>query len=269
MRRLISTISLTMVLAACATSPTGRTQILLVPPDLVINESRMAYQQTLGELASSGRMLYDPALAERVGRITGRLVAAAAQTWPHTAGWEWSVALIDDPETVNAWCMAGGRMAIYSGLLSKLNPSDDELAHVLGHEITHAVANHSAERMSLAILQGLAVTAIGIETGDRDTAEAADMLATVALSLPNSRVAEYEADQLGMELAYRAGYEPAAAVTLWNKMSAENGGAGVFQFLSTHPHPDNRAARLAIQADQLRNQPPPRPPQPRPVRIHP
>ena len=269
MRCLIFAIPLAMVLAACATSPTGRTQLLLVPPDLAISESRMAYQQTLGELASSGQMLYDPALAERVERITGRLVAAAVQTWPHTAGWEWSVVLIDDPEMVNAWCMAGGRMAIYSGLVSKLNPSDDELAHVLGHEISHAVANHSAEQMSLAILQGLAVTAIGIETGDRDTADAADMLATVALNLPNSRSAEHEADQLGMELAYKAGYEPAAAVTLWNKMSAENGGAGIFQFLSTHPNPDNRSARLAIQADQLRNQSPPRPPQPYPVRIHP
>ena len=164
--------------------------------------------------------------------------------------------LVDDPEMVNAWCMAGGRMAIYSGLVSKLDPSDDELAHVLGHEISHAIANHSAEQMSLAILQGLAVTAIEIETGDRGTAAAADMLATVALDLPNSRGAEHEADQLGMELAYKAGYEPAAAVTLWDKMRAEGGGAGVPQFLSTHPDPDNRAARLAIQPIN-RNQPRP------------
>lgn len=269
MRRLIFAIPLAMVLAACATSPTGRTQFMLVPPDLAINESRMAYEQTLGELTDSGQMLYDPALAERIERITGRLVAAAVQTWPHTAGWQWSVVLIDDPELVNAWCMAGGRMAIYSGLVSKLDPSDDELAHVLGHEISHAIANHSAEQMSLAILQGLAVTAIEIETGDRGTAAAADMLATVALDLPNSRGAEHEADQLGMELAYKAGYEPAAAVTLWDKMRAEGGGAGALQLLSTHPDPDNRAARLAIQADRLRNQPTPQPPEPYPVRIHP
>ncbi len=269
MRRLIFAIPLVLVFAACATSPTGRTQFMLVPPDLAINESRLAYEQTLGELADSGQMLHDPALAERIERIVGRLVAAAVQTWPHTAGWQWSVVLVDDPEMVNAWCMAGGRMAIYSGLVSKLNPSDDELAHVLGHEISHAIANHSAEQMSLAILQGLAVTAIEIETGDRGTAAAADMLATVALDLPNSRGAEHEADQLGMELAYKAGYEPAAAVTLWDKMRAESGGVGALQFLSTHPDPDNRAARLAIQADQLRNQPPPRPPNPHPVRIHP
>ena len=268
MRRLIFAMPLAMILAACATSPTGRTQLMLVSPDLAIDESRMAYELTLGELADSGQMLHDSALAERVERITGRLVAAAVQTWPRTAGWQWSVVLIDDPEMVNAWCMAGGRMAIYSGLVSKLDPSDDELAHVLGHEIAHAVANHSAEQMSLAILQGLAVTAVEIQTGV-NAADAADMLATVALDLPNSRSAEYEADQLGMELAYKAGYEPAAAVTLWDKMRAEDGGAGVLQFLNTHPNPDNRAARLAIQADQLRNQPPPRPPQPHPVRIHP
>lgn len=269
MRRLIFAIPLAMALAACATSPTGRTQLMLVPPDLAINESRMAYEQTLGELTDSGQMLYDPALAGRVGRIVGRLAAVAVQTWPHTAGWEWSVVLIDDPEMVNAWCMAGGRMAIYSGLVNKLDPSDDELAHVLGHEISHAVANHSAEQMSLAILQGLAVAAVELETGDRGTTAAADMLATVALDLPNSRSAEYEADQLGMELAHKAGYEPAAAATLWDKMRAEGGGAGVLQFLSTHPNPDDRAARLAIQADRLRNQLPPRPPEPHPVRIHP
>ena len=269
MRRLILAIPFALTLASCATSPTGRTQFMLVPPDVAINESRLAYAQTLEELTGSGRMLHDPALSERTGRITGRLVAAAVQTWPHTAGWEWSVALIDDPEMVNAWCMAGGRMAIYSGLVSKLDLSDDELAHIMGHEIAHAVANHSAEQMSLAIVQGLAVTAVGIETGNRDKANAADMLATVALSLPNSRGAEYEADQLGMELAHRAGYEPAAAVTLWNKMRAEGGSAGALQFLSTHPNPENRSARLAAQANQLGSQPPFQPPNPYPVRIHP
>ena len=268
MRRLIFAIPFTMALAACATSPTGRTQFMLVPPEMAIEESRLAYVQTVQDLTQSGELLSDPALADRVSLITGRLVAAAVRAWPHTSGWQWSVALIDAPDTVNAWCMAGGRMAVYSGLVSKLDLSDDELAHVMGHEISHAIANHSAEQMSIAIVQGLAVAAIGYETQDRATAEATDMLATVALRLPNSRTAEYEADELGLGLAITAGYDPDAAVSLWNKMLALEESSDLLEFLSTHPNPDNRAARLQALANRLRAQSPAAPPEPYPVRIY-
>ena len=269
MRRWIIALVTVLILPSCATSPTGRTQFMLVPPEMAIAESRLAYVQTVQELTQSGEMLSDPALTNRVSLITGRLVAAAVRTWPHTSGWEWSVALIDDPEMVNAWCMAGGRMAVYSGLVSKLDLSDDEFAHVMGHEISHAIANHSAEQMSFAILQGLAVTAIAYETEDRTTTAVADMLATVALALPNSRTAEYEADELGMGLVIAAGYDPDAAVSLWNKMLATEGSSGSLEFLSTHPNPDNRSARLAALANQQRAQSPSVPPDPYPVRIYP
>ena len=268
MRCLVFVIPLALILTGCAVSPTGRTQFMLVPPEMAISESRMAYVETVRELTEAGDLLQDPSLAARVGTITGRLVAAAVRTWPHTADWQWSVALIDAPETINAWCMAGGRMAVYSGLIGKLDLSDDELAHVMGHEISHAIANHSAEQMSLAVLQGLAVTAVAYGTQDRAKTNLADMLATVALSLPNSRTAEYEADELGMELVIAAGYDPHAAVSLWNKMAAE-GNSGALEFLSTHPSPDNRAARLDRLADQLEARSPRIPPEPYPVRIYP
>ncbi len=270
MRRLPTfAIALALLVSACATSPTGRTQFLIVPPEMAIAESRLAYVQTVRELTQSGELSNDPVLAQRVRDITGRLVTATVAAWPHTADWEWSVALIDEPETVNAWCMAGGRMAVYSGLVGRLDLTDDELAHVMGHEISHAIANHSAERMSLAVLQGLAVAAVAHETQDRAATNTADMLATVALGLPNSRTAEYEADELGMRLAVAAGYEPMAAVSLWEKMQAFGGSSRPPEFLSTHPHPDNRSARLAALANQLRGQSPAEPPAPYPVRIHP
>lgn len=269
MRYRIFAVSLAIVLSACATSPTGRTQFMLVSPDMAIEESRLAYLQTVKELDNSGELIADPALAERVGRITGRLVSAAVETWPHTSNWEWSVALIDEPDTVNAWCMAGGRMAVYSGLVSKLDITDDELAHVMGHEISHAIANHSAEQMSYAIMQGLAVAAIGYETQDQGTALVADMLATVALGLPNSRMAEYEADEIGMDLVIAAGYDPHAGVSLWKKMLASQGSSGSFEFLSTHPNAENRAARLQALADESRTKSPGAPPKPYPVIIIP
>ena len=123
--RRISNIFVTLIaaatmLAGCATSPTGRSQLLLISPESAIVESRKAYISTVQQLDSENKLLDDQALADRVQLITGRLVTIAVQDFPHTRDWDWSVALIDGPDTVNAWCMAGGRMAVYSGLFEKL-----------------------------------------------------------------------------------------------------------------------------------------------------
>ena len=106
---------LALLISACATSPTGRSQFVLVSPESAIAQSRVAYENQVHALRRDGALLHNPALSRRIERITGRLVTEAVRLYPHTARWEWSVALIDDPETINAWCMAGGRMAIYSG----------------------------------------------------------------------------------------------------------------------------------------------------------
>lgn len=268
MHRLFSLILIAALLSACATSPTGRSQFLLVSPEAAIAQSRPAYLNQVKDFAQEGKLLKDPALSDRVELITGRLVAEAVRYYPHTAGWDWSVALVNEPNQVNAWCMAGGRMAIYSGLVYKLELNDDELGQVIGHEISHAIANHTAERMSLAIAQGLAVAAVQIRTGDGRAADLANAAANVALSLPNSRTAESEADQLGMELATLAGYDPYATVTLWEKM-AKHGGDRAPEFLSTHPSPSNRAQRLAALARQMQGLSPAAPPRPYPVKIYP
>ncbi|MCY4012342.1 MAG: M48 family metallopeptidase [Gammaproteobacteria bacterium] len=248
-------------LSACVTSPTGRTQLLIVPPDLAIVESARAYAATVRELTNEDKLLDDPRLAGRVRAITGRVVAAAVSRYPHTANWRWSVALIDEPTVVNAWCMAGGRMAVYSGLVERLALSDDELAHIMGHEIAHAVANHTAERMSVALLTqaGLIAAARAVDEDDGEMLTAAAVAARLALTLPNSRVSEAEADQMGIEFAIRAGYEPYAAVSLWRKMEAE-GGARMPQFLSSHPSPANRREALAALASDLGHLRPEAPP---------
>jgi len=139
------------LLSACATSPTGRHQLVLVSEKTAIESSKESYLTQMSELKSQGKLVTDPKIVGRVDRITGRLVAQAVMKRPESAKWEWSVEVIDDPMTVNAWCMAGGRMAVYTGLLDKVDPSDDELAQVMGHEISHALANHTAERMSVAM----------------------------------------------------------------------------------------------------------------------
>ena len=230
--------------------------------------SRPAYLSEVETFAREGKLLKDPVLADRIEVIAGRLVAVAVRYYPHTAGWEWSVALVDEPDEVNAWCMAGGRMAVYSGLVYKLDLNDDEIAQVMGHEVSHAIANHTAEGMSLAIAQELAIVTVAIASEDEHLAQIADLAATLAIGLPNSRSAETEADRMGMELAALAGYDPGAAATLWEKMEAE-GGAGPPQFLSTHPSPENRAGRLKAMAADMRGLLPAVPPRPYSVQIYP
>lgn len=267
-RRWLAVLFVLATIVGCVTSPTGRTQFLLISPEAAIAQSRTAYVQTVGQLRRDGKLLDDPLLGDRLAIITGRLVAVTVARYPHTANWNWSVAMIDEPETVNAWCMAGGRMAVYNGLVDKLELTDDELAQIMGHEISHAVANHTAERMSMAIAQGLGVLAVRAATDDEGARRGAQLAAVLAIELPNSRVGESEADRMGIEIAARAGYDPAAAVTLWRKMERE-GGARPPQFLSTHPNPANRRETLAALGRQMQALRPAVPPEPRPVQILP
>jgi predicted Zn-dependent protease len=244
-KRALAVLLIVALLAACATSPTGRRQLMLVSEQSAISSSAEAYVQEVGKFKSEGKLSRDRALIERVNVITERLVAQAIRWRPETRDWQWSVAVIEDPKVVNAWCMAGGRMAIYTGLINGIEATDDEIAQVMGHEIGHALANHTAEKMSVAMASSLGVIAAGVVADNSGAAMAgAAAAAALAIKLPNSRTAETEADRIGIELAARAGYDPAAAVTLWQKMGAAGGGEPP-QFLSTHPSSDNRATRLA------------------------
>ena len=256
--KISATLAIAMLfLAGCQTNPvTGRQQLMLVSEGTAISESKLAYAAMLQPLAKEGKIDSDPATVARVHEITSRLIAQAIKYRPETQNWEWSVKIIDDPKTVNAWCMAGGKMAIYTGLIQQVKPTDDELAQVMGHEITHALAKHTAERMSRAMamqvgLGALAVTQRNSQYGDL-TLTGVQVAAIVALELPNSREAESEADRIGIELAAKAGYDPHAAVTLWEKM-AKVGGGGKSRndFLSTNPAPAKRMETLAALVPQM------------------
>ncbi|MBK7903529.1 MAG: M48 family metallopeptidase [Proteobacteria bacterium] len=250
-RKPLFALALVLLVAACATSPTGRRQLMLVSEETAISSSRQAYAQEMGKYQKEGKLVTDPRTLKRVSVITERLVAQAVKMRPDSAKWQWSVQVIDDPKTVNAWCMAGGRMALYTGLIMKVDPTDDELAQVMGHEIAHALANHTAERMSTAMAANAGILAAGILSDNPGQAMAITAAAaTVAIKLPNSRASENEADQIGIELAARAGYDPRSAVTLWQKM-AKVGGSAPAEFLSTHPSDATRQQRLGALAPKM------------------
>jgi predicted Zn-dependent protease len=252
MKRLYSTILLCVVLiTACATSPTGRHQLMIVSEESAIAASKTAYVEMLRPYAEKGEIDNDPILKNRVYKITGRLIAQAIKIRPETKNWDWSIKIIDDPKTVNAWAMAGGKMALYTGLVEQIKPTDDELAQVLGHEIGHALAKHSAEQMSIAMASQIGVMAVGVATkSDGLALTGAALAAALAVQMPYSRTAESEADRIGIELAAKAGYDPHAAVTLWQKMS-KVGGSRQPEFLSTHPSPEHREQRLASLIPQM------------------
>lgn len=242
--------ALAAVLAGCATNPmTGRSQISLLPESQVIAQASQAYAAELKPWKQKNKLNTDRAMVERVNAITNRLVYQAIRFRPDTAKWDWQVAVIDDPKTLNAYCLPGGRMAIYSGLISKLDASDDEIAQVMGHEIAHALANHGAERMSQGVLGDILVSAVGGSQGRQQGAQLATLL---FWQLPNSRDNESEADRIGIEVAARAGYDPAAAPSLWRKMAKASGGNGGLSFLSTHPAPETRMADLERLVPDMR-----------------
>jgi predicted Zn-dependent protease len=225
-KKYLSFILCVVFIIGCATSPTGRRQLMIVSEETAISASKQAYVEMLKPYEQQGKVDNDPALKDRVYRITERLIAQAIIMRPKTEDWDWSIKIIDDPKTVNAWAMAGGKMALYSGLVIQLKPTDDELAQVLGHEISHALANHSAEKMSVAMATTVGVVAVGVAV-DRNKGLAltgAALAAALAVQRPNSRAAESEADRIGIELAAKAGYDPRAAITLWQKMAQVGAG---------------------------------------------
>ncbi len=248
---------LTAALAGCESAPvTGRRQLMLVDESQAIQASNQAYAEVLAPIRKAGNLNDDAAMKTRVDRITSRLVAQAVLYRPETSAWNWQVAVINEPKTLNAWCMAGGQMAIYSGIITQLTLTDDEIAQVMGHEIAHALAKHSAERMSTAMASDAILQVGALLLGKSGATgqvamQAAAAATTVGVQLPNSRKQESEADRIGIELAAKAGYNPRAAAKLWEKMLAATGNRGQSDFLSTHPQSEKRQEVLAGLVPQM------------------
>lgn len=226
-----------------------RSQFLVLPASYVGNMSKQAYGQTLSTAQKKQTLNVDPAMLGRVRNISDRLIAQVTVFRSDAAQWQWEVN-VEKNDQLNAYCMPGGKIMVYSGLIEKLNASDDELAAVIGHEIAHALREHGRERMSQAYLQqfGLQTLAAILTRGTSAVAgnasmQAASMGTKLFFALPNSREQERESDRIGLELAARAGYNPQAAITLWQKMEAQSDNKPP-EFLSTHPANENRINEL-------------------------
>ncbi|CAI8807156.1 metalloendopeptidase OMA1, mitochondrial [Pseudomonas sp. IT-P253] len=202
-----------------------------------------SYQKTVGQASTQGVLDKTSNEAKRVQAIADRLIAQAPVFRPDSAQWKWEVNLIKSDE-LNANCGPGGKIIFYTGLIDSLQLTDDEIAAVMGHEIAHALREHGREAMSKAYGIEMAKQGAGALLGlSQDSLALADTVANYGMTLPNSRANENEADLIGLELAARAGYNPNAAITLWNKMSKASESSPP-EFMSTHPASSSRIASL-------------------------
>src|SRR4051794_32552500 len=247
---LVTTLAATLLFTAagCETVKTTnagavgvkRKQQMLVDSKTIDEGAAQAYEGELKAAREKGALDTDKAQLERVTRVAKRIVAVAPTFRADAATWNWQFN-VQKTDELNAYCMPGGRIMVYSGLIEKLGLSDAELATVLGHEIAHALREHTRERVSRAYAQQLVLSGAAAVTGvGEGAASIANMIGEVTFQLPFSRDQESEADTIGLELMARAGYDPRSAVTLWNKMSSAAGAGGTPKFLSTHPAPKER-----------------------------
>lgn len=241
--------SLVLPMAGCG-STTGagavganRKQLLLVSSDEVMNLASKSYQQTLSQARQEGVLDVNASQLARLKRIANHLIPQTSVYRTDATKWQWEVHIIQ-AETMNAYVMPGGKIVFYSGIIDNLKLTDAEIAAIMGHEMAHALREHSREKLSRSMATGgvisIASAAFGLSAGQ---AQVAQLAGDVGLSLPHSRTQESEADKIGLELMARAGYNPNAAVSLWQKMQAKSGSSGP-QFLSTHPSSSNRIKQI-------------------------
>jgi predicted Zn-dependent protease len=228
-----------------------RNQRMLVSSKEVEEAAKQQYAQMMAQAQKKGALDRDPAQVQRVKAIVSRLVPQTKVFRPDAQQWPWEAHVISIDEA-NAWCMPGGKMAVYTGLIQKLQLTDDELAAVMGHEIAHALREHSREQLSRQMGTQMAIGVAGALFGIGDLGQGlGNMVADVTLNLPNSRLHETEADRIGVELAARAGYDPHAAIRLWEKMAKSAGGGQPPKWLSTHPSHEDRLKDLQVYAEKV------------------
>lgn len=229
-----------LAVAACQTVPiTGRSQLLLLPETTEVQMGLDAYQEVL----KKSKVSTDRAATEQVLRVGQRIAAATGRS-----DYQWEFKLIDDKQA-NAFCLPGGKVAVYTGILP-VTQDDAGLAAVLAHEVAHAVARHGGERLSQQLaVQGLTLAGTQALMAGRDpgtvqlVGAALGLGATVGILLPYSRAQESEADRLGMVYMAKAGYHPSAARELWVRMARASGDRPI-ELLSTHPAPETRIKQI-------------------------
>lgn len=252
-----SAVVMSAALVGCQTQTTSggavgvdRKQFVMVSAQEVEQGAAKAYEDIITKAQKEGKLNTNRKMYLRVKGIADRLIPHTAVFRSDAPSWAWEVNVLQD-EQLNAWCMAGGKIAFYSGLIEKLKLTDDEIAAVMGHEIAHALREHSRERISQQMVTsiGLDVLAAGLGLSSGQ-AELAGLVTNVTISLPYGRKHETESDRIGVELAARAGYDPRAAIRLWQKMGQQGGGSPP-ELLSTHPSPENRMKDLADYSQKV------------------
>jgi predicted Zn-dependent protease len=252
MRRTCLPVALVLALFAAlpvAAQPAGegvqvrKPRLMLVPESMVNNTAAQQYTQLKRQAETRNLLNTNAPQVHRVRAIGARLIAHGPRFNAAARGWAWEINVIDTP-AVNAFCMPGGKIMVFRGLIERLQLTDDELAAIVGHEIAHALLEHGRARMSEAIVKnvGINLAAAYLGLGDLGAAALAQA-AQLAITLPYSRGHETDADLIGIELAARAGFDPRAAIRVWQKM-ARLGGEAPPQILSTHPAPATRIRDL-------------------------
>ena len=249
--KLLFLIVFLLLIISCATNPfTGKQNLNFVSNSQLFPSSFQQY----GTFLKENKVIVGTTDAKRVESV-GMKIKAAAERWlkanghaEYLNGYQWEYKLIENKE-LNAWCMPGGEIVVYSGILP-VTKDDAGLATVMGHEVSHALANHGAQRMSAAQLQQLGAVGVAVATGSK-SAEQQQMWqqyygigSQVGVMLPFSRSHETEADKIGLTLMAIAGYNPDFAISFWERMSASSSGNTPPEFLSTHPSDATRIANL-------------------------
>lgn len=253
MTKTVTGLAALWVLAACQTLQTtgsGAVQVdreqrvlAFISEQDIQSSAAEVYAKQLQQAKAEGKLNTDAALFRRVTAISQRLIRETVVFRQDAKGWPWEINVLSSPER-NAYAMPGGKIMVYSGLITSLKLTDAEVSAVIGHEIAHTLREHARERVSDAFGQQLLLS-IGAAAGAGDTAvQLADAIGQVTFQLPHSREQESEADQIGMELMARAGYDPQAAISVWEKMSAAGSSGQPPEFLSTHPSNESRVAEL-------------------------
>ena len=264
--RLFAAFATALALLACSTVQTTKPGVIgvdreqrmssLVSSDELEKGAKTAYAQVLQEAQKKGVLNRDKAQLARVRRIAERIIPEVDAFRADALRWDWQVNLIESDQ-LNAWAMPGGKIAFYSGIIDKLKLTDEEIAAIMGHEIAHALREHSRERASEQAVVNLATTgaaiagAIFIGIDPRATSQATQLVYQTTFGLPHSRQHETEADRIGVELAARAGYDPRAAIRVWQKMAKATGGRSGPEFLSTHPSPQTRIKDLQVYSRKV------------------
>ena len=225
----------------------NRSRFLLLPSSTVENSAAQQYGQLLRQAQQKNALNRDPQQVERLRNIAKKLIPHSTRFHKDAAKWKWEVNLLSS-KSVNAFCMPGGKIAFFTGILDQLQLTDDEVASIMGHEVAHALLEHGRARMSEQVAKsvGISIAALVFNLGQLST-ELLAQAANLAVSLPYARSQETDADLVGLELAARAGYDPRAAVSVWQKMSKLSQKAGKGQppqFLSTHPGHENRIQQI-------------------------